>query len=210
LTSRSEHGISELHARRVAGIEYGKRPRLRSPAEEAEYGRIRQREDVMIRLIVCMFCLALLLFGCGRETQEAAIEKKIEEASGGDAEVDISDEGMKITGKTEEGEYSMTAGEEAEIPDNFPDDVFIYKPSKAVMAMKAPEGHSITLSTDHDIKKVTEAYKKEMEGRGWVEEATATMGERSMLVYKKGDKVTNVTISPSDKGVQISIMTGTE
>ena len=64
-----------------------------------------------------------------------------------DADIEISDDGMKITGKTEEGEYALTSGEETEIPEDSPSDVFIYRPSTAVMAMTVPEGHSITLAT---------------------------------------------------------------
>ena len=43
------------------------------------------------------------------------MEKKIEKATGGEADVDITDDGMKITGETKEGDYALTAGDETEI-----------------------------------------------------------------------------------------------
>jgi len=160
----------------------------------------------MTRYVVCVFCLMFLLVGCGKEVQESAMEKKIEQATGGDAEVDLSDDGMKVTGKTEEGEYSITSGEETEIPEDFPSDVFIYRPSTAVMAMKVPEGHSVTLTTQDDKEKVVEAYKKEMEAEGWTEEGSMNMGSNTMLVYGKDGRNANINIMPSDDKVQINVI----
>lgn len=160
----------------------------------------------MTRCIICLFCLMFLFAGCGKEVQESAMEKKIEQATGGDADVDISDEGMKITGKTEEGEYAITSGDETEIPDDFPSDVFIYRPSTAVMAMKVPEGHSVTLATRDDKDKVVEAYKKEMEAEGWSEEGFVNMGSHTMLAYVKDGRNANINIIPSDDKVQINVI----
>ena len=162
----------------------------------------------MKRLLPCLFCLVLILAGCGKETQEAAMEKKIEEATGGDADVDLTDKGITVKGKTEEGKYEMTAGDEAELPEDFPDDVYIYGPSRTVMTMKVPEGHSVTLSTKDDKSKVLSAYKKEMTGRGWSEEGSMDMGISSMLMFEKGERATTVTISTSDTDVLIVITVG--
>jgi hypothetical protein len=148
--------------------------------------------------------------GCGKEVQESVVEKKIEQATGGDADVEMSDDGMKITGKTDEGEYAITSGEEAEIPDGFPSDVFIYRPSKAVMAMKVPRGHSISLTTLDDKDKVVETYKKEMEGEGWSEEGSMNMDSHTMLVYEKDGRNASVNILPSEDKVQINVTVGDE
>jgi len=164
----------------------------------------------MARYLFCVLCIVLLAVGCGKETQEAAIEKKIEGATGGEAEVDISKGGMKVTGETEEGEYSVTAGEETEIPEDFPSDVFIYSPSKAVMAMRLPEGCSVSLTTRADMADVVDAYKREMEARGWSEEGSMKMGDHSMLVYEKDGRAANVNIIPSDDEVQINLTVSTE
>jgi len=160
----------------------------------------------MTRYVICVFCLMFLLVGCGKEVQESAIEKKIEQATGGDAEVDLSDDGMKVTGKTEEGEYEITSGDETEIPEDFPSDVFIYRPSTAVMAMKVPEGHSVTLATKDGKDKVVEAYKKEMEAKGWAEEGSMNMGDHTMLMYVKDGRNANINILPSDDKVQINVV----
>ena len=164
----------------------------------------------MTRYMICVFCLMFLLVGCGKEVQEAALEKKIEQATGGEADVDISDDGLKITGETKEGKYAITAGEETEIPEDFPSDVFIYRPSEAVMAMKVPEGYSVTLTTRDDKAKVVEAYKQEMQARGWSEEGSMNMGSHSMLVYGKNGRNASINIMPSDDKVQINVIVAGE
>jgi hypothetical protein len=159
----------------------------------------------MRRLILTVFCLIFLALGCGEKAQEKAVEKQIEEATGGDADVDLSKKGMRITGETEGGEYSITTGEETEIPKDFPTDVFIYRPSKTVMAMKIPEGYSIALTTGDDRSKVVSSYSREMKAEGWSEEASMTMGSQSVLVYEKNGRAANITVVPSDEALQVNV-----
>jgi hypothetical protein len=161
-------------------------------------------------LLFCLLCVAILVTACGEKAKEQAMEKEIEKATGSKADVDLSKKGMKVSGKTEEGEYKLETGEEAEIPEDFPDDVFIYTPSKAVMAMKIPQGHSVTLMTKDDITKVVDAYKHEMEAKGWTEEAYTEMDDKKMLTYRKDGRIAGISLGKSDKGLQIIVTTGTE
>ncbi|MFH1312527.1 MAG: hypothetical protein ABIJ00_04800 [Candidatus Eisenbacteria bacterium] len=160
--------------------------------------------------VFCLLCLVLLVGACGESAKEAAMEKKIKEATGSDADVDLSKEGVKITGETEEGEFALTTGEETEIPDDFPDDVFLYSPSKTMMAMKVPDGHSVSLITKDDKTKVVDAYKREMGAKGWTEEAVMSMGKNMMFTYKKDGRITGINFAPNDEGLQIIVTTGKE
>ena len=165
----------------------------------------------MARLNLILFLCALLLAaGCGKSAEERAVEKQIEKATGADADVDLSKKGMKIAGKTEGGKYTVTTGDKTEIPEDFPSDVFIYRPSKAVMAMKVPEGYSIALSTEDDRSKVVNTYKREMKAEGWSEKATMNMGPQSVLVYEKDGRNANISIGPSGEAVQISLVVSVE
>jgi hypothetical protein len=152
----------------------------------------------------------VLATGCGERAEEKAIEKKIEEATGAKADVDLSKEGMKITGETKGGKYTVTTGGETEIPKDFPADVFIYRPSKAMMAMKIPEGYSIALTTSDSQSKVLSAYRQEMKAKGWSEEISMSMGAQSVLGYEKNDRAANITIVPSDKTLQINVTVTTK
>lgn len=161
----------------------------------------------MTKYIICLFCLVFMLAGCGGSSEEA-IERSVEKATGEDADVDLSDEGMKITGKTEEGAFSLSSGEGVEIPKDFPNDVLIYRPSKVNMAMNMPEGQSITMTTSDDSKKVEETYKREMTAKGWSEQASMNMGTQSMLMYEKEDRAANITITPEGGETQITVIVG--
>ncbi len=172
-----------------------------------QQGRLFQ-ERKMTKYIVCLSCLILMLAACSRSTEEAAIEKQLERATGADADVDLSNEGMTIRGKTEEGEFSFTTGEGTEVPGDFPTDVLIYRPSKVKAAMNVSEGQSLTLTTGDDRQKVQEAYKREMIAKDWSEQASMNMGNQSMLVYEKDDRVAHVTITPEDAETQITIIVG--
>lgn len=159
---------------------------------------------------ILLLCVILLAVGCGKSSEEQAIEKQIEEATGADADVDLSKKGMKVTGETEGGKYTVTTGGETEIPKDFPADVFIYRPSKAIMAMTIPEGHSIALTTRDDRSEVFNAYRREMKAKGWSEETSMNIGPQSVIVYEKNDRAANISIVPSGEALQINVTVTTE
>lgn len=162
----------------------------------------------MTKYIIGLSCLLLMFAGCGGSPDEAAMERQIEQATGYDADVDISGNNLSMSGKTGDGEFSLSSGEGTEVPADFPDDVLIYSPSKVSMTMNAPEGQSLTLTTSDDSKKIEETYKREMIDKGWSEQVSMNMGSQSMLSYKKGDRVASITIMPSDDGTQIMLIVG--
>jgi len=160
----------------------------------------------MTRFVFCLFLSIIFLTGCG----ERAEEEKIEKATGTKADVDLSNKKMKITGDTENGRYTITAGEETEIPSDFPDDVFIYRPSKVLMAMKVPEGYSLTLTSSDDRSKILDTYKQKMDAKGWTEETSMIMGPQSMLVYRKNGRTASISVITSEKALQINLVVTTK
>ena len=146
--------------------------------------------------------------GCGRKTGEKAVEKSIEQATGADAHVDLNDKGMKISGKTEEGEFSLSSGEGMEVPEDFPSDVFVYKPSSVNAVMNLPQGRSLTLVTSDNSKKVQEAYKRGMAAKGWSEKASMNMGSQAMFSFEKGDRIAQINIGQEDDETQIVVVVG--
>ncbi len=164
----------------------------------------------MARFYFCLFCLILFAAGCGETGEEKAMENKIEEATGADAEVDLAKKGMKVTGETEGGKYTVSTGESTEIPEDFPTDVLIYRPSKAIAAMKIPEGYSVSLTTGNDVPTVTKTYNREMKASGWSEETSMNMGTQSIIVYEKESRVANIMIAPMDGETRITVTVTTD
>ena len=163
-----------------------------------------------MRNLLCLTAaLALVLnFACGKSKEEAAeeaVENSIEMNLGDDAEVDISDEGMAITSTDEDGTYSWQAGDQAKIPDGFPEDVHIYEAASVAMSADSPDSFTLALSTDDALPKVVGAYEEKMSAAGWTKQTSTSMNDAQMLVYTKGDRAANIGIF-NEKGVtQISL-----
>ena len=164
----------------------------------------------------CIVCLIFMLAGCEKTPEQTAVEEKIEDSSGVDTQVDLQKNDMTITGETEKGEtekgetekekYTTSSGEGAEIPKDFPTDVFIYSPSRVMTAMDMPDGGAVGLTTADDVSTVAETYKREMTARSWSEQSAVKNGERLMLVYKKDKRIANITIGSKDGAAQIMVM----
>lgn len=160
----------------------------------------------MTKCFVILSFVALLFSGCGSSSEEAAIEKQIKEATGSDADVSITEDGISIRGKTDVGAFSIRSGEGTEIPENFPADVFVYKPSKIGSYMNAPKGQTLNLYTDDAVKKVREAYRSEMANKGWKEESSLNMGLQTVLSYSKEDREIQIDITSSEDKTDIMVI----
>jgi hypothetical protein len=154
-----------------------------------------------------MFAAVMVMFGCGKKAEEKAAEKMaekaIESSMGGNAEVDIEKDGLRI--KTGEGEMTVTSGDSAKLPDDFPEDVYLYKGAKLKTAMKLPEGFNLMFQTKDDPSKVSEAYLDGMEAKGWSKETSMDMGGRKMMVFKKDERIGNVSITSHAEMTQIAL-----
>jgi hypothetical protein len=165
----------------------------------------------MKRVYLCLCCLLLLLNGCGNSVEEKAVEKKIEKETGAKAEVDLSDQGMKMTGTSEGEKFSVTTGEATEIPKDFPEDVPLYQPARAVSAVVVAGGYSVTLTTPDAVDKVAANYKAQMTAQGWAEQASMNMGGQTVLVYGKEEgRVVNIAVMPVEGATTITVTVATE
>ncbi|MBI4559560.1 MAG: hypothetical protein HY706_18390 [Candidatus Hydrogenedentes bacterium] len=154
-----------------------------------------------------------VIFGCGQKASEVVGEKVAEKAieagaakEGVKAKVDISGDSVAI--QTTEG--SVTIGEKAEIPEDFPKDIPLYPGQTLVMVSSAAENQTFTVQakTGDATEKVADHYKKEAPANGWIEETSVTQsGEQPMqlLVYKKDSRTLNVTVTKDTEGTMISL-----
>jgi len=161
----------------------------------------------MCRLVPAVLCACILAVGCGRKAEEKAMEKAIEKQTGGKASVNIDKNSFSV--KTKDGEFTMTSGGDAKIPDDFPSDVFVYKGSTVFSTLKVPDGQQVQLTSKDAVSKVADAYKKEMTAKGWTEESTVTMGEQVVLSYQKDDLRTAVMVM-GEKDLSRIILTVTK
>lgn len=158
------------------------------------------------------FISVMVILGCDEKAEEKAAEKMaekaIESSIGGNAEVDIEENSFRI--QTEEGEMTMTAGDSVKLPADFPRDVFLYKGANLNTAMELPEGFNLMFQTKDNPTKVSEAYLAEMEAKGWSKEMSMDMGEQTMMVFKKDERIVNLSIASHEETTQIALTVAKE
>jgi hypothetical protein len=149
----------------------------------------------------------LAVGGCGRKTDEAVAEKAAETAiakqTGGPADVDIKEDGIRI--KTKDGEMNLSTGGNIKVPAGFPQDVPIYPGAMVQAAVEVPEGFTLRMTTKEAAAKVVETYLKELPAQKWSKEMSMDMGENSMLTFKKENRTLSVVVSAEKNETSISL-----
>lgn len=160
----------------------------------------------IIKLVSLTLLLSFWLVGCGEDDQEKAMEKQIEHATGGEADVDMSKDSINITSKTDEGEVKMQVGGNVALPDAFPEDVFVYPGAKIESAIQMPEGFSVSMLSGDKKDRITESYQKQMSKNGWTMQTSMNMGPQFILIFEKNERAANIAIVDEDnEGVRISL-----
>ena len=140
----------------------------------------KKEEIIVIKFCLRLFCLILFLVSCGEKGEEKIIE-------------------------TQADKHTVSIDRLVEIPEDFPGDVYIYPRSNAIDVTKTEKAYSLTLSTNHEVPRITETYKRQMMITGWSLEAATTSGTESLLAYTKEDRVVNVVIGPAKGKVHIRV-----
>jgi hypothetical protein len=137
-------------------------------------------ESIVTKLFFRLFCLILLLAGCGEKAEEQIKS-------------------------TQADKYTASIGKFVEIPKDFPADVYIYPRSIAIEATETDKAYSLILSTNHEVPRITETYRRQMTIKGWSQEEATTSGMDSLLAYTKGDRIANVVIGPAKEKTHIRV-----
>jgi len=144
----------------------------------------------VVSLAIFMLFSVSGCFNLGQKVAEKITEEAVEkaiESEGGEAEVDIGEEGVSI--KTDEGE--MTYGGGAELPEGFPKVVPVYPDMQIVSSWKATDDEKESFSVSGIIgdsgKKIFDWYKSQLSN--WdTEESEVTSGDESMYsIYASND-----------------------
>jgi len=143
----------------------------------------------VISLSIFMLFSVSGCFNLGQKVAEKVTEKAVEkaiESEGGEAEVDIGEEGVSI--KTDEGE--MTIGGGAELPEDFPKVVPMYPGMQIVSSWKVTEDEKDSFSVSGIIgdsgKEIFDWYKSQFSN--WdTEESEITSGEGSTYSINAGN-----------------------
>lgn len=127
--------------------------------------------------------------------------------SGDGFEFNAGDSGITI--RSEDGDVSLQFGDDATIPDNFPEDAPVYDGlviTGAASGAIGQEGFSVTGQTPDPVAKVAEALKVAAEGEGWKEEMVMSQGsDTRMMSYSKDSRALNYVVSRTDDQTSVHI-----
>lgn len=126
----------------------------------------------VIEIVLGMIILGAVLFAFNKAVKDSGVNINTQTGS-----VDV---------KGKDGE-SLSIGN-AKVPDGFPSDVPIYKPSDVVLSLKTKEGYNVTLATSDSAQSVADFYKSQLPSNGWTAEDTSAVFNTNVAQsYSKGN-----------------------
>jgi hypothetical protein len=149
----------------------------------------------------------------------SAAEEVTEQAVESAQDIDIEEDGDSVTVTTEDDEggdteTTVSTGDEAEVPDSFPDDFPLYDGTvtdSASMNAEDREVLSVTIASDDEVQSVEDYYGQALPDAGWEIVAHIDQGASNAdYVAQKGDWQAEVSISSDSGGTEVAITAGTE
>ncbi len=145
----------------------------------------------VIVLSVFLVAVMFVLSGCG----EKAAEKAIETSTGEQADVDIDNDTVSVN--TNEG--SMQVGEEVDLPDDFPSDVYVIDGTiTSALQVNENQGYSVSVTTDESVSNVMDEYEAQLADDGWTISGTMNFGTSATVVAEKGNRSVSVSASEDE------------
>jgi hypothetical protein len=147
---------------------------------------------------------ALLLGGCGKSPAEAATEAAIRASTGKDVKVER--DGDQVTFQTEEGEMTISGGENLALPADFPADVYLPPGYQVKSLMNVAQASIVQLAAPGSLAELSGAADAAMLGHGWKQTMAMQQDDFRMYSYEKSERAASLTLSPGEGGqVQLSM-----
>ncbi len=163
----------------------------------------------MKRFYVCILVavFGITLVGCGtaaRKAVEEGTERRIEKETGKDVELDTGKDSVRI--ESEEGTFE--AGEEVELPKNWPRDIPVYSPSRIIAAWSMAENDALALTilADAPLDTVKAFYEEVFSKPPLNISSTMTNPDGALFVASKNDvEYCTAAITAGDDGTNVQI-----
>lgn len=148
--------------------------------------------------------LVLTGAACGNKVAEKATERAIERSTNQDVDVDLDGDrvAMNVNG------VAWQAGDSVELPDGFPEDVYIIEGTiKVATTIEESNGYAVTIEANIDVAAATSEYEREVANDGWTIEGSAKFGATTTISAKKAERTMIVGIYDVDGKAQIQLST---
>ena len=191
----------------------------------------------MNRIVLTLWVAAILVAtGCGKKTEDkvakSIAEKLIEKglaAQGVKAKVNLSGEngsfttldadgqehtlqieGEGLTVKGPDGVTTFRSMGAGHMPEDFPQDVFVYPGARVVSSMSFPNGNMLALESSATLRDIITTVTTEMQAKGWTQKSSMDMGETAMLTFGKDTRATSMIIQSDNNLTTIQITVAAE
>lgn len=133
--------------------------------------------------------------GCSRGITERASERALEQAAGGNADVDVNNGqvSMNVNGT------SWQAGTNVSLPNNFPSDVYVIDGTiLSAFTNTGEQAYAVSIQTTASVADVATKYRQQLTDRGWTITATGTYGPMENIVATKDNRKLGVVVTAGD------------
>jgi hypothetical protein len=157
-----------------------------------------------MRQLLVLSIAALCVAGCGKSPGERLAEAALEASTG--QKVDVSEDGGKVTLKTDKGEMKISGGDGATLPAGFPQDVYLPADYKVSSSMELPGAMVVSLETAGQVAAMAADASKRMQAQGWKQTmAMQNEGDNQMFVFEKEQRNATVSFSREDDKVTVGL-----
>lgn len=157
-----------------------------------------------MRGVVLLCCVALALTACKKSAEETLAEAAIKGATGHDVKVDK--DGDQVTIKTDDGEMKISGGDNAALPANFPQDVYLPPKYTVSSVMEMDSTQLVALSAEGDVAQLYAEARARMEKEGW-KQTMAMQGSANdgLLAYEKGERKATVSFNAEPENQTVAV-----
>ena len=141
--------------------------------------------------------LALMVLGasCGKKAAENAVEKTVENATNGQADVDLGTNTVSINVNG----TSVKTGTALALPTNFPTDVYVIDGTIKSSLATPGVGYTVALETTKSVAQAKALYDQKLPTDGWTITTSAVINEHSSAVMAtKSGRSVQITIGDAD------------
>ena len=167
--------------------------------------RMKNKTPIIVIAVVVLAIVGMWAGGVfQRESAEESAEKAIEKATGEDVDIDLDGETVRIN--TNEGTF--TSGTSVDLPDDFPDDIYVAD-GTIISAASNGEMYSIMILSDDSVAEVKQQYEDALATDGWEVTLEMTVGTGAMVSAEKGDLTVTVNIGEDTEQGKTTVLLNT-
>lgn len=154
------------------------------------------------------FLIVTLFFAAcnGEKTAEKMAEEAIEKQTGEEADINIEDGETEV--KTKDGKATLKTGASVDLPDDFPEDVYICDNPNIIQTVGAEGSYIVVYQTEMSSEDIANSYMTEMKKEGWKLEGESNQANQKIRAFKKDERSTGVIISKADHLTRVKLSTG--